>query len=176
MTPSAARRALIQRAQRDNFTGAVANGTWGAGKLDLIASTAAVGDEASGVFLFGGAVQSFQKALHPAASLPPNDGGGDFFPSTSAPVRFPYVENVEGFTILPPQGEHRPSIAVISASGARIVELGANRNWQEGFFTAPTGLTGTDIAAGDFDGDGVIDLAAVDGTQLVIARGKPALP
>ena len=50
MAPAAARKSVTQRAQRDSYTGAVPNGIWGSGKLDLIASTAAVGDGSSGSF------------------------------------------------------------------------------------------------------------------------------
>ena len=50
MTPAAVRRSVTQRAQRDSYTGTVPNGIWGSGKLDLIASTAAVGDGSAGTF------------------------------------------------------------------------------------------------------------------------------
>jgi len=48
MTPSAMRKALIQRARADSYTGAVPNATWGAGKLHLTVATAGILDEFSG--------------------------------------------------------------------------------------------------------------------------------
>jgi hypothetical protein len=51
LTPSAVRKALIQRAQVDAFTGAVPNVSWGHGKLDLLQAAAGIMDEAGSLDL-----------------------------------------------------------------------------------------------------------------------------
>ncbi len=44
LTPASVRSTLQQQARSDTYTGAVPNGPWGYGKMDLVAGTVAVGD------------------------------------------------------------------------------------------------------------------------------------
>lgn len=104
-----------------------------------------------------------------------NDGHGGF--SAADAQLISGADSPQAFTIMPPLSPHASKqsllrFAYVTASDARLVTTSSPR-----MFTSPRPLFselagGSGIAASDFDGDGIADLALADSGRLRILRSS----
>jgi hypothetical protein len=101
-----------------------------------------------------------------------NDGAGQF----GRPVGFPI--GAEAAAVVHVGASGPLGLAYVASNGAAIARWDDHELREGDRVLRPNGgeIPGTGITTGDFDGDGVDDLAIADGQQITIARGLPVRP
>lgn len=105
-----------------------------------------------------------------------NDRRGGFSGDRFTSVQDPSDDAPQGFATVRARASAVPNVVYVTRTSVVVARLGSSRSVVERRVLDVDRTDATGIAAGDFDGDGVDDLAVADASNVVLYRGRPVLP